>query len=59
MSFPWLTHRSMKEVAQTEYLLELKRHRPLTGLRARRLDQLLDLADKNNPPPDPKPDSAA
>lgn len=59
-AIPFTGHRTLEEVGETEWLLELKRrHRPVTGLRARRLDQLLDLADMNNPPPDPTPDDAA
>jgi hypothetical protein len=59
MSFPWLTHRTLKAVDETDRLLELMRNRRLSGWQARRLDELLDLADMNNPPPDHKPDDAA
>ncbi len=56
---PFTGHRTMAQVAETERLREVKRQRPLTGLRARRLDELLDLADMNNPPSNPKPDIVA
>ncbi len=52
--FPWLTHRTLAEVDETARLLERKRlGRAVVGLRARRLDELLDRADMNNPPSTP------
>jgi hypothetical protein len=54
-AFPFLTHRTMAQVTETEKLLAGKYR---GGHRERRLDKLLDLRDANNPPPI-EPDDAA
>jgi hypothetical protein len=57
--FPFLTHRTIAQVDQTEKLLAKRRAKVVAGRAARRLDELLDLRDANNPPPTEPEDDAA
>jgi hypothetical protein len=57
--FPYLSHRTMAEVAETERLLRMDSLGfTKTSARARRLDMLLNRADINNPLPEPPQDAA-
>lgn len=58
MSFLYLQHRTLKEVAETEELAEANRNGTLKRGQWRRLDVLLLKKEVNNPP-DPEPKGAA
>ena len=58
--FPWRSHRTLAEVAETEQLLTSREERtwPKAGVKARRLDLLLGKRDQNNPAPGLAPETA-
>ncbi len=58
--WPWLGHRTLAEVAETERLLaERARGEPYYGNNTKRLEVLLIKRDRYNPPPITEPESAA
>jgi hypothetical protein len=59
VSFPFVTHRTLKELGETEELINLQRHGRLPKGQSRRLDALLTKALLNNPPAEQEPESAA
>ncbi len=59
-SFPFFSHRTLAEVAETEEWRAMKRCcKGRRGYNWRRLDALLGMEEANNPLPDPKSDIVA